>query len=110
MNEIDRIFLDEMEKYKKLLIHEELLIELSKRNYHNAKIKLGQAKQGLVLNICLDYLGNGLKFMELINEANAGLYEGIEEINNFHDGNLNDFLKGYIEVSLKRALDNKQNE
>ncbi|UOK62182.1 hypothetical protein MT997_28350 [Paenibacillus sp. OVF10] len=106
MRDIDEVFLNEVEKHKKLLIHEALLIELSKRGYQDAKCKLGKAKQVFLIDVCFNYLGLGIDFMDLINEAGAGLYEGIEHITDYQGDDINEFLKPYIEKAIQRAIDN----
>ncbi|MNW65139.1 hypothetical protein D3C74_434890 [compost metagenome] len=44
--------------------------------------------------------------MDLINEAGAGLYEGIEHITDYQGDDINEFLKPYIEKAIQRAIDN----
>ncbi|MBJ8109992.1 hypothetical protein JDS99_10075 [Bacillus cereus group sp. N6] len=104
MFDTEEFYLKEVEKYKHLMHHEKLLIVLSKSGYSKAKFKLGQAKQELVISITLEYLGSGLSFIDLINEANLGLMRGIEEINNLSDNDLDEHLKPFIHLSLQEAL------
>ena len=85
--------------------YEKLLIVLSKSGYSKAKFKLGQARQELVISITLEYLGSGLSFIDLINEANLGLMRGIEEINKLSDNDeLDEHLKPFIHLSFKSTF------
>jgi DNA-directed RNA polymerase sigma subunit (sigma70/sigma32) len=108
--DFDKIYLEEVEKYKPLKYHQELLIYLSKRSYQAAKEKLVQAKQELVISIAIDYLLVGLPFMELINSGNMGLTHGIDQIKDFDDGDLNDYLKPFIMASIDNVISKGNSE
>ncbi|KXY64611.1 hypothetical protein [Bacillus cereus] len=106
MFESEEVYINEVEKYKKFTYHQDLLIFLSKKGYQAAKVKLGQSKQELVLSISLNYLGEGLSFLDIISEANIGLMEGIEKINDFSEEEIDKFLEPYIELAIQIAISN----
>ncbi|GAE36834.1 hypothetical protein [Halalkalibacter akibai] len=99
-------YLDEIEKYKKYSTHEDLLLILAKRGHYEAKTKLGQSKQELlVVSIALGFLAEGLPFLDLIREGNVGLNKGLEDIKTLSEGtSLNAFLTPYITSSIKKSL------
>ncbi|MCM3671658.1 hypothetical protein M3181_22130 [Mesobacillus maritimus] len=86
--------------------HQDLLILLSKKGYQAAKVKLGQSKQELILSLAIEYLGEGLSFMDLINNANIGLMKGINELENDNENDIDDFLSPFIKESIQQAISN----
>ncbi|MFW5787894.1 MAG: RNA polymerase sigma factor RpoD [Bacillota bacterium] len=82
-----RMYLKEIGKVDLLTAEEE--IELAKRmeqGDEKAKKKMIEANLRLVVSIAKKYMGNGMSFLDLIQEGNTGLMKAVEKF---------DYTKGY---------------
>jgi DNA-directed RNA polymerase sigma subunit (sigma70/sigma32) len=100
-------FLVDIEKYRKYNSYQNLLVLLTIKQYQGAKLLLGRIKQELVVNVAINYLGEGLEFMDLINEGNIGLLEGINSLSEEDD--IDQFLSPFIKESIQQAIRNYNN-
>ncbi|MBN3547961.1 sigma factor [Fictibacillus barbaricus] len=61
----------------------------------------------MVVKVAINYLGEGLEIMELINEGNIGLLEGLNSLSEEDD--IDQFLSPLVEESIQHAIRNYNN-
>ena len=101
-------YLNSLKKFEELTQSEEyILIRLAQSGDDKARVRLIQANLSLVVSIARNYKGNGLDFMDLIQEGNLGLMKSIEKFDPERGCRFKTYSSWWIRESITRALSNK---
>lgn len=105
MLDAEREYIDRIVDNRNIQYHQDLLIYLVTKNFETAKHVLAKAKQGLVIEVIVVFIGQGISFLDLINEGNIGLFNGIESLKEEHvSNNIDEVLIAAIKKSVEEAI------
>jgi len=100
-----RVYLKEMGKVDLLTKEEE--VELAKRvekGDKEARRQLTEANLRLVVSIAKKYIGQGMSFLDLIQEGNKGLMKAVEKFDHSKGYKFSTYATWWIRQSITRAL------
>lgn len=100
-----RVYLKEMGKVD--LLDKEEEVELAKRieqGDQEARAKLTEANLRLVVSIAKKYIGQGMSFLDLIQEGNKGLMKAVEKFDYTKGYKFSTYATWWIRQSITRAL------
>ncbi|MFW6280666.1 MAG: RNA polymerase sigma factor RpoD [Halanaerobium sp.] len=100
-----RVYLKEMGKVD--LLDKEEEVELAKRieqGDQEAKKELTEANLRLVVSIAKKYIGQGMSFLDLIQEGNKGLMKAVEKFDYTKGYKFSTYATWWIRQSITRAL------
>lgn len=100
-----RLYLGEIGAIPLLTAEEELELAMRKSNGdEEAKTNLIEANLRLVVSMARRYTGQGLSFMDLVQEGNLGLMKGVEKFDYTRGYKLSTYATWWIRQSMTRAL------
>lgn len=73
----------------------------------NARRQLVEANLRLVVSIARSYVGKGMELLDLIEEGNIGLMEGVRRFDPSYNVRLNTYASYWVKLSIRRALVDK---
>ncbi len=102
------LYLREIGRVKLITPQEEIaLAKRIKKGDRKAREKMITANLRLVVKIAHDYEGLGLPLLDLINEGNIGLMQGVERFNPRKGAKLSTYASWWIRQRMLRALANQ---
>ena len=110
-DDILQMYLKEIGRKKMLTKHEEmelgrLIHEGNKEEKENAKKKLIQANLRLVVSIAKKYIGQGVLFMDLVQEGSLGLIKAAEKYDYRKNFKFSTYATWWIKQTIIRAISN----
>ena len=103
-----RMYLKEMGRVDLLTAEEE--VDLAKRmedGDHEARQHLIEANLRLVVSIAKKYIGQGMSFLDLIQEGNKGLMKAVEKFDYRKGYKFSTYATWWIRQAITRALDDQ---
>ena len=111
MTEPLKIYLKEIGRIPLLTAEEEL--ELGRQIAEGdteARRKMEEANQRLVVAVAKHYAGKGMQFMDLIQEGNIGLMRAVEKFDYTKGSKFSTYAVWWIKEAILRALDSQSRE
>jgi len=110
-NEILQMYLKDISKIKLLKKEEEIdtgrkIKEGNKQEAHIARKKLIQSNLRLVVSIAKKYIGQGILFMDLVQEGSLGLIKAVERYDYKKGFRFSTYATWWIKQSIIRAIAN----
>jgi len=107
-NDILQMYLKDIGKIKLLSAREEKLLgkEIKENNCDIAKRKLVQANLRLVVSIAKKYIGQGVLFMDLVQEGSLGLIKAAEKFDYTKNFKFSTYATWWIKQTIIRAISN----
>lgn len=109
-NEIFQMYLKDVGRKKMLSCDEEIelgrLIKLNGPEAEQAKRKLIQANLRLVISIAKKYVGQGVPFMDLVQEGSLGLIKAAERFDYRHGFKFSTYATWWIRQTIIRSIAN----
>lgn len=103
-----QLYLREIGQVKLLTAKEELdLAKRIRKGDKHAREHMIKANLRLVVKIARDYEGLGLPLLDLINEGNIGLMQGVERFDPRKGAKLSTYAAWWIKQGIRRALANQ---
>lgn len=107
-NDLLQNYLKDISKIKLLTRNEEYNLgkQIKQNNSDIAKRKLVQANLRLVVSIAKKYIGQGISFMDLVQEGSVGLIKAAEKFDYSKNFRFSTYATWWIKQSIIRAISN----
>ncbi len=107
-DDILQMYLKDIGKIKLLTAHEEKILgkEIKENKSEIAKRKLIQANLRLVVSIAKKYIGQGVLFMDLVQEGSLGLIKAVEKFDYTKNFRFSTYATWWIKQTIIRAISN----